>query len=75
MEEKWHGEIRMVHDVLDDKTLNFLRDRFGIIGESDIMQDIMLQLLKVSPTNLTVLITGETGTGKEVFAQIGRAHV
>ena len=68
MEEKWHGEIRMVHDVLDDKTMDFLRDRFGIIGESDIMRDIMLQLLKVSPTNLTVLITGETGTGKEVFA-------
>ncbi|MFM8840777.1 MAG: sigma 54-interacting transcriptional regulator, partial [bacterium] len=58
----------MLHDILDDKTMDFLRDRFGIIGESDIMREVMLQLLKVSPTDLTVLITGETGTGKEVFA-------
>lgn len=60
--------MTMIQDLLDDKTMDFLRDRFGIIGESDIMRDIMLQLLKVAPTDLTVLITGETGTGKEVFA-------
>lgn len=58
----------MMYDIIDDKTLDFLRDRFGIIGESDIMRDVILKLLKVAPTDLTVLITGETGTGKEVFA-------
>ena len=58
----------MMYDIIDDKTLDFLRDRFGIIGESDVMRDIILKLLKVAPTDLTVLITGETGTGKEVFA-------
>lgn len=68
MEEERYGEMTMIQDLLDDKTMDFLRDRFGIIGESDIMRDIMLQLLKVAPTDLTVLITGETGTGKEVFA-------
>lgn len=58
----------MMYDIIDDKTLDFLRDRFGIIGESDLMRDVILKLLKVAPTDLTVLITGETGTGKEVFA-------
>ncbi|MFM6956292.1 MAG: sigma-54 interaction domain-containing protein [Ignavibacteria bacterium] len=48
--------------------MNFLRDRFGIIGESDLMREVIIKLLKVAPTDLTVLITGETGTGKEVFA-------
>lgn len=69
----------MMYDILDDKTMDFLRDRFGIIGESELMRDVILKLLKVAPTDLTVLITGETGTGKEVFAhalhEIGRAHV
>ncbi len=58
----------MMYDIIDDKTLDFLRDRFGIIGESDLMRDVIIKLLKVAPTDLTVLITGETGTGKEVFA-------
>ncbi len=58
----------MMYDILDDKTMNFLRDRFGIIGESDLMREVIIKLLKVAPTDLTVLITGETGTGKEVFA-------
>ena len=58
----------MMYDILDDKTMDFLRDRFGIIGESELMREVILKLLKVAPTDLTVLITGETGTGKEVFA-------
>jgi len=53
-----------MYDILDDKTMSFLRDRFGIIGESELMRDVILKLLKVAPTDLTVLITGETGTGK-----------
>lgn len=58
----------MMYDILDDKTMDFLRDRFGIIGESELMREVILKLMKVAPTDLTVLITGETGTGKEIFA-------
>ena len=57
-----------MHDSIDDTTLAFLRDRFGIIGDSETMREVLVKLLKVAPTNLSVLITGETGTGKEVFA-------
>ena len=42
--------------------------RFGLIGESEGMVQAMARLLQVAPTDLSVLITGETGTGKEVFA-------
>ncbi len=46
-----------------------LEKRFGIVGDSLPMVQAMSRLVQVAPTDLTVLITGETGTGKEVFAQ------
>jgi len=48
--------------------LRQLAVRFGLIGESPGMVQAMTRLLQVAPTDLTVLVTGETGTGKEVFA-------
>ena len=48
--------------------LRQLAVRFGLIGESPGMVQAMSRLLQVAPTDLSVLITGETGTGKEVFA-------
>lgn len=45
-----------------------LQQKFGIIGKSDILKDAMMRLYQAAPTDLTVLITGDTGTGKEVFA-------
>lgn len=41
----------------------------GIIGESEVMQDLFRRISKVSPTNATVLIQGESGTGKELVAR------
>ena len=40
-----------------------------IIGESAPMQVVLRQVAQVAPTNATVLITGETGVGKDVIAQ------
>ena len=45
-----------------------LQLRYGIIGESPVMQEAINTLEMVAPTDLSVLINGETGTGKEVFA-------
>ncbi len=41
-----------------------------MIGESASVREIKAYILKVAPTDSTVLITGETGTGKELVAQL-----
>jgi len=44
--------------------------RFGIIGNSPLLDREIEKALLIAPTDLTVLITGESGVGKEVFPQI-----
>ena len=43
--------------------------KVGIIGNSNLMQDVYKMIGQVSSTNVTVLITGESGTGKELVAR------
>ncbi|MBL7973323.1 MAG: sigma-54-dependent Fis family transcriptional regulator [Candidatus Kapabacteria bacterium] len=52
----------------DKNIYHLLQLRYGIIGSSVVMQEAIARLAQVAPTDLSVLITGETGTGKEVFA-------
>jgi len=41
----------------------------GILGDSPLIKESIALARKVAPTEATVLLLGETGTGKEVFAQ------
>lgn len=47
-----------------------IKNRFGIIGNSSGLNHAISIAEKVAPTNLTVLITGESGVGKEVFSHL-----
>lgn len=48
--------------------IEYVQDKYNIIGKSQLIKDAIEKLIQAAPTDLTVLITGETGTGKEVFA-------
>ncbi len=50
--------------------LQSLKQRFGIIGTAKALDNALSVAVRVAPTNLTVLITGESGVGKEIFSQI-----
>ncbi|HMK25945.1 MAG TPA: sigma-54 dependent transcriptional regulator [Chitinophagaceae bacterium] len=47
-----------------------IKNRFGIIGNSPALNYALEVAVQVAPTDLTVLINGESGVGKEVFSQI-----
>lgn len=47
-----------------------VKQRFGIIGKSPLLDRALSAAIRVSNTELTVLIQGESGVGKEVFSKI-----
>ncbi len=47
-----------------------IKNRFGIIGNAPALNHAISIAERVASTNLTVLITGESGVGKEVFSHI-----
>lgn len=50
--------------------LQSIKNRFGIIGNSPVLNYALNVATQVSNTDLSVLINGESGVGKEVFSQI-----
>ncbi len=69
------GEIQVLRDQLYKENLA-LREEIDInrmfeeiVGSSPALQAVLSQVAKVAPTDSTVLITGETGTGKELVAR------
>jgi formate hydrogenlyase transcriptional activator len=63
-----------IHHRLDTETMDRqgeVRDRFGpgtFVGESRAIQRVLEQVRQVAATDSTVLLLGETGTGKELLA-------
>jgi PAS domain S-box-containing protein len=69
------AEIRALKDQLYRENLA-LRDEIDrasmfeeIVGTSDVLRAVLSSIAKVAPTDSTVFITGETGTGKELIAR------
>lgn len=56
--------------MLNEKELISVKNRFGIIGNNPSLNYALSVAAQVANTDLTVLIQGESGVGKEVFSQI-----
>jgi transcriptional regulator with GAF, ATPase, and Fis domain len=50
-------------------TVENFQQKYGIVGTSLEIQEIVHVIQQVAPTDITVLITGESGVGKEIVAQ------
>jgi len=46
-----------------------IQEQLGIIGTSEKIREVVELVMSVSPTNISVLITGESGVGKEIVAK------
>ncbi len=63
-----HARLLRENILLKDAVVR-LEGGSEIYGESQAMREVRERIGRVAPTNATVLITGETGTGKEVVAR------
>lgn len=52
-----------------EEEINELTNNFGIVAENTKMKEVLKLVDQVSKTDATVLVTGETGTGKELIAR------
>ena len=66
-EDNWNGIGS--YDTNRQPTAKAVGFRSGIVGESQPIRDLFVTLERVAPLTSTVLIQGETGTGKELVAR------
>ena len=59
---------------MTQQEIQSIKQRFGIIGNNPILNRDIEVAVQVAPTDLSVLITGESGVGKEHFPQIIHAY-
>jgi transcriptional regulator with PAS, ATPase and Fis domain len=56
--------------AIADSDIQTIKQRFGIIGNSALLNNSVSVAMQVAPTDMSVLITGESGSGKESFSKI-----
>lgn len=60
----------MLTDQEIDKRIEQARLRYGIVGSAPMLIDALRRAVQVAPIDLSVLVTGESGSGKEFFPKI-----
>ena len=55
--------------VLQETKLESLQKKYGLIGSSEEIKDVVRTIEQVGPTDISVLIEGESGTGKELVVR------
>ena len=55
---------------ITDSEIQSVKQRFGIMGNSPLLNNAVRVAMQVAPTDMSVLITGESGSGKESFSKI-----
>lgn len=63
--DKVKARSKAARQVVESNTISFS----SVIGDSSVIQRTIALAKKIAPSDTTVLLLGETGTGKEVFAQ------
>jgi transcriptional regulator with PAS, ATPase and Fis domain len=56
--------------MITPQEIQSVKQRFGIIGNSPLLNHAIQVAMQAAPTDMTVLITGESGSGKESFSKI-----
>jgi formate hydrogenlyase transcriptional activator len=64
LKERFEADYIYLRNSLDSQN-----DFTGIIGKSDALKQILTRVSQVAPTDVTVLLLGETGTGKGLIAR------
>lgn len=63
--KKLESENKVLHSYIQEKS-----NVKGIIGHTKVLQEALKEVAQVAPSKASVLLYGETGTGKELFAQL-----
>src|SRR5438445_12772763 len=72
--EKIENPLRRQENVLRNRTLGLSHQFSNIIGRSEGMLAVFKMIETVARTNSTILLTGESGTGKGLVAQAIHFH-
>ncbi|MCU0444782.1 MAG: sigma-54 dependent transcriptional regulator [Microscillaceae bacterium] len=56
--------------MIREADIQSVKQRFGIIGNSSLLNNALRRAIQVAETEMSVLITGESGSGKESFSKI-----
>ncbi|HQA80460.1 MAG TPA: sigma 54-interacting transcriptional regulator [Methanoregulaceae archaeon] len=77
-EEQLYDQLKEIQELKEQlekdnvylrSEIKLLHEHGEIIGESEVMRQVLVRAEQVAPTETTVLILGETGTGKELLAR------